>query len=108
MKLYLVFSGKIIFLSDQLKNTITVTIHKNSQIMKCFSTQCKMVIKKSKCDNNECPTVYENKFFEPDYKFDIRLNITDHTGSLLHCRFAGNAVEEALQCSVSKIFYLEK
>lgn len=60
-----------------------------------------MIVKSSKCENEECPTVYENQLVDPDIKFDIRISLTDHTGTLLNCRFSGNPVEEALECTVS-------
>lgn len=61
-----------------------------------------MIIKSSKCENVDCPTVYENKMINPEIKFDIQINLTDHTGTLIKCRFTGKPVEDALKCTVNK------
>lgn len=68
-----------------------------------FSGHCKILIKGSTCDNVECPTVYDKKIVEPEIKFDIKIQLTDHTGTLINCRFSGKSVEEALGCTVSKL-----
>lgn len=60
-----------------------------------------MFIKGNKCENVDCPTVYDNKIIDPEIKFDMKINVTDHTGSLINCRFTGKAVEAALKCTVS-------
>lgn len=62
-----------------------------------------MLLKSSKCENVECPTVYDKKIIDPEIKFDIKIQLTDHTGTLINCRFSGKSVEEALECTVSKI-----
>lgn len=59
-----------------------------------------MFIKNSKCENVECPTVYDKKVVDLEIKFDIKMNLTDHTGTLINCRFSGKPVEEALMCKV--------
>lgn len=69
-----------------------------------FSGKCKVEIKTSKCENSECPTVYENELVDPEFNFDIRVNVTDHRGTLMNCRLSGHAAEETLGCTVS--FYL--
>lgn len=53
-----------------------------------------MLIKGSKCENFDCPNV------TPEFKFDIKTNITDHTGTLINCKFSGKPVEDALGCTV--------
>lgn len=66
-----------------------------------FSGQCKMLIKGATCENVECPTVFDRKNINPEVKFDIKIHLTDHTGTLINCRFVGKSVEEALECTVS-------
>ncbi|CAH1109944.1 unnamed protein product [Psylliodes chrysocephalus] len=66
-------------------------------LIKCG--KCKVEIKTSKCENSECPTVYENELVDPEFNFDIRVNVTDHTGTLMNCRLSGHAAEETLGCT---------
>ncbi|KAG5897442.1 hypothetical protein JTB14_002703 [Gonioctena quinquepunctata] len=61
--------------------------------------RCKMPIKGSNCENTECPTVFENEVVDPEFKFDIRITLSDHTGTLTNCQFRGGVVEEALGCT---------
>lgn len=65
-----------------------------------------MLIKNSKCNNVECPTVYDNKVIDSEMKFDVKINLTDHTGTLINCRFTGKPVEDALECTVSFFYFL--
>lgn len=60
-----------------------------------------MLIKGSKCENVDCPTVYDNKVINPEITFDIKINLTDHTGTLTNCKFSGKPVEDALRYTVS-------
>lgn len=57
-------------------------------------------MKDAQCENPECPTVFENEVVEPEVNFDIRIMLTDHTGTLTSCRFSGQAAEQALSCTV--------
>ncbi|CAG9767901.1 unnamed protein product [Ceutorhynchus assimilis] len=63
-------------------------------IVKCG--HCKMPIKNVRCENSECPVVFENETVEPDMAFDIRVSFSDHTGTLTNCRLTGQAAENAL------------
>ncbi|XP_057666084.1 meiosis-specific with OB domain-containing protein [Diorhabda carinulata] len=61
--------------------------------------KCKMEMKSSRCVNSECPTVFENETADPEFNFDIKLTLTDHTGSLKNCRLSGHPAEQALGCT---------
>ncbi|XP_050308048.1 meiosis-specific with OB domain-containing protein isoform X2 [Anthonomus grandis grandis] len=60
---------------------------------------CKMRLKGFKCENAECPVVFDNVSVEPEITFDIKVSITDHSGTLANCRLRGNVAEQALECS---------
>ncbi|KAJ8966403.1 hypothetical protein NQ317_009635 [Molorchus minor] len=66
-------------------------------LIKCG--HCKMPMKGSNCENAECPTVFEGMVVESDMNFDIRIMLTDHTGTLTRCRFGSQAAEQALNCT---------
>ncbi|KAL3279948.1 hypothetical protein HHI36_017454 [Cryptolaemus montrouzieri] len=67
---------------------------------------CKSLIKTTnpsdKCENTMCPVGQNTEFVEPDVSFDIRMSISDHTGSLSDCRLSGKAAEKILGCSVQE------
>ncbi|CAG9858492.1 unnamed protein product [Phyllotreta striolata] len=69
-------------------------------LVKC--AKCKLEVKNSKCENAQCPTVYEGDSALLEYNFDIRLNISDHTGTLMNCRLSGQAAEQALNCTAKE------
>ncbi|XP_074026715.1 meiosis specific with OB domains hold'em isoform X2 [Leptinotarsa decemlineata] len=70
-----------------------------SQTLMITCGKCKMPIKGSLCENSECSTVYENEVIDPEFKFDIKITLSDHTGTLTNCRFRGEVVEQALSCT---------
>lgn len=40
---------------------------------------------------------------ELDNTFDLRVNLSDHTGSLVNCRLTGEIAERVLNCKVKKM-----
>lgn len=65
-----------------------------------FSGHCRLEMKGRQCENSECPTVFDNQIVESEVNFDIRIMLTDHTGTLTNCRFSGQVAEQALNCTV--------
>uniref|UniRef100_A0A6P7G0N5 Meiosis-specific with OB domain-containing protein n=1 Tax=Diabrotica virgifera virgifera TaxID=50390 RepID=A0A6P7G0N5_DIAVI len=61
--------------------------------------KCKLEMKSSSCENSECSAFMETTPVEPEIQFDIRITLTDHTGSLKNCRFGGTVAEKALGCT---------
>lgn len=66
-----------------------------------------MVVKGIKCENPGCPVVFENKAIEPEMTYDIRVELSDHTGTLTNCRLTGHSAEIAMDCTVSIICVLK-
>ncbi|XP_072397661.1 meiosis-specific with OB domain-containing protein [Diabrotica undecimpunctata] len=66
-------------------------------LIKCG--RCKLEMKSSSCENSECSAIMEATPVEPEIQFDIRITLTDHTGSLKNCRFGGSVAEKALGCT---------
>ncbi|XP_045483669.1 meiosis-specific with OB domain-containing protein [Harmonia axyridis] len=71
---------------------------------------CKSLIKitntSGKCDNSICPVGQNQEFAEPEVQFDIRMNISDHTGNLNDCRLTGRTAEIVLGCSVHEFLQM--
>lgn len=84
-----------IFLNGTYTNTLT---H-----LKFFSSICKSWIKNnSPCGNADCPSTFENVASDNDISFDIKIDLSDHTGTLLNCRLTGAAAEHVLECTVDQ------
>lgn len=52
------------------------------------------------CSNPECPVEQGAEDFAPLRIFNVRINLSDHTGSLRNCRLSPEAAEAVLGCSV--------
>lgn len=51
------------------------------------------------CENPQCDSIgIEQLSF--DTNFDLRICVSDHTGTLLNCYFRGKAVENSFGCKV--------
>nr|CAI5838094.1 unnamed protein product [Callosobruchus analis] len=70
-------------------------------LMKCirFSARCKIQLKGSTCDNQECPTNFENEPPEVEIVFDIKIDLMDHTGTLVNCKLGNQVAERILGCT---------
>ncbi|KAL1491662.1 hypothetical protein ABEB36_012224 [Hypothenemus hampei] len=66
-------------------------------LVKCG--HCNTIIKGNKCEMPECKVIYENEPVESKITFDIKVALSDHTGTLVNCKLCGNAAELALGCS---------
>lgn len=53
------------------------------------------------CGNLDCPTASGNVTLEPFEALDIKVSLTDHTGTLENCRLTGKFAERILDCDVS-------
>lgn len=61
------------------------------------------------CENLECPVGSGQQCLEPLKTMDIRVSVSDHTGTLDNCRLSGKAAEQTLQCDVQlSIFTSQK
>lgn len=73
---------------------------------------CKSLIKDSnvtgKCANSACPVTQGRENGDPELHFDIRMNISDHTGSLNDCRLTGKIAETVLRCSVEEFLRMSE
>lgn len=52
------------------------------------------------CDDPMCPMGSGDERAEIETTFDIRITLSDHTGSLTRCRLAGTIAETVLRCKV--------
>ncbi|XP_060516986.1 meiosis-specific with OB domain-containing protein isoform X2 [Cylas formicarius] len=69
-------------------------------IVKCV--RCKTAMKGAKCENTGCPSVFENEdTTESEVTFDVKVMLSDHTGTLTNCRLSGQAAETVLGCSAA-------
>ncbi|XP_049858993.1 meiosis-specific with OB domain-containing protein isoform X2 [Schistocerca gregaria] len=59
------------------------------------------------CINLECPVGSGAEIAAPDTIFDIRMRLTDHTGSLENCRLTGTAAERVLNCTVNEFLAMK-
>ncbi|XP_046994040.1 meiosis-specific with OB domain-containing protein [Schistocerca americana] len=59
------------------------------------------------CINLECPVGSGAEIAAPDTVFDIRMRLTDHTGSLENCRLTGTAAERVLNCTVNEFLAMK-
>ncbi|KAJ3657203.1 hypothetical protein Zmor_016222 [Zophobas morio] len=63
---------------------------------------CKTFLKNTPptCENTDCPTVQEAGVRSLDHSFEIKINLSDHTGTLSSCRLSGSVAEQVLDCTV--------
>jgi hypothetical protein len=66
-----------------------------------FSTQCQMPVQ-DMCINLECPIGCGAELPRYDVAFDLRVKLSDHTGSLENIRLSGVAAERVIGCTVRK------
>nr|XP_022905749.1 meiosis-specific with OB domain-containing protein [Onthophagus taurus] len=65
--------------------------------------RCKYLINNNQlCENEECVSSRGIEMVDLETTFDIRVNLSDHTGSINNCRLVGTTAEEILGCSVQK------
>ncbi|XP_044761353.1 meiosis-specific with OB domain-containing protein [Coccinella septempunctata] len=73
---------------------------------------CKTLIKSTnisgKCENSVCPVGQNQESVEPEFQFDIRMSISDHTGHLNDCRLTGKTAETVLGCSVREFLQMSE
>ncbi|KAK9884858.1 hypothetical protein WA026_009080 [Henosepilachna vigintioctopunctata] len=68
---------------------------------------CKTLIKLiGKCENATCPVALNTALVEPEISFDIRVTISDHTGTLNDCRLSGKTAEMVLDCSIQEFLQM--
>ncbi|CAH1992327.1 unnamed protein product [Acanthoscelides obtectus] len=70
-------------------------------LIKC--ARCKTQLTDSVCQNQECPTNFENEPNDVDIAFDIKMDLMDHSGTLVGCKF-GNQIAEKLLGYTAKQF----
>ncbi|CAH1369705.1 unnamed protein product [Tenebrio molitor] len=70
--------------------------------VKC--SNCKTWVKNSSstCQNSDCPASFGIGSPDLDISFDIRVNLSDHTGTLVNCRLSGASAEQVLNCTVQQ------
>jgi hypothetical protein len=66
-----------------------------------FSAQCQMPVQ-DMCINLECPIGCGAELPRYDVAFDLRVKLSDHTGSLENIRLSGVAAERVIGCTVRK------
>ncbi|GJQ67244.1 putative aspartate aminotransferase [Trypoxylus dichotomus] len=73
-----------------------------SKIVTTRCSKCKVLVPNNEkfCENFECNL--EGDLSELDSKFDLKINISDHTGSLVNCRLTGTIAENVLDCTVEQ------
>ncbi|VEN37391.1 unnamed protein product [Callosobruchus maculatus] len=69
-------------------------------LIKC--ARCKIQLKGSTCDNQECPTNFENEPPDVEIVFDIKMDLMDHTGTLVDCKFGNQIAERILGCTAKE------
>lgn len=52
------------------------------------------------CTNAQCAVEQGTEVFVPNQSFNIRVNLSDHTGTLKNCRLTAETAEAVLGCSV--------
>nr|CAH7754922.1 unnamed protein product [Callosobruchus chinensis] len=67
-----------------------------------FSARCKIQLKGSTCDNQECPTNFENEPPKVEIVFDIKVDLMDHTGTLVDCKLGNQIAERMLGCTAKE------
>ncbi|KAJ1523014.1 hypothetical protein ONE63_002149 [Megalurothrips usitatus] len=72
--------------------------HENVVVTKCTSCN-KMVSGGNSCVNPECAVEQGSEMFVPLRVFNIRINLSDHTGTLKNCRLTADAAELVLGCT---------
>lgn len=55
----------------------------------------------SACEDSICPMGCGDETPEVETSFEIRVALSDHTGSLSKCRLSGSSAEAVLHCPVS-------
>lgn len=58
------------------------------------------------CDDPMCPMGCGDERSEIETTFDIKIALSDHTGSLSKCRLTGTIAETVLRCKVTQIVNL--
>lgn len=53
------------------------------------------------CSNPECPVEQGTEMFAPQRTFNIKIDLSDQTGTLKNCRLTAETAESVLGCSVS-------
>ncbi|KAI4466186.1 aspartate aminotransferase [Holotrichia oblita] len=73
-----------------------------SKIVTTRCSNCKTLIPNNEryCENLECNL--GGDLTELDSKFDLRVSLSDHTGSLVNCRLTGTIAETVLDCTVAQ------
>jgi hypothetical protein len=66
-----------------------------------FSAQCQMPVQ-DMCINLECPIGCGAELPRYDVAFDLRVKMSDHTGSLENICLSGVAAERVIGCTVRK------
>ncbi|XP_034240920.1 meiosis-specific with OB domain-containing protein [Thrips palmi] len=75
--------------------------HENVLLIKC--TSCNSLSSSgNSCSNPECPVEQGIDIFIPKRTFNIRISLSDHTGTLKNCRLTAEAAEAVLGCSVAQ------
>lgn len=73
--------------------------HENVVLVKC--TSCNVVSPSgNSCSNSQCAVEQGLEPFVPNRMFNIRISLSDHTGTLENCRLTNEAAEAVLGCSV--------
>lgn len=74
------------------------------------SLNCKNVVFETSesCTNTNCPVGRGDESPETETSFDLRVFLSDHSGSLVNCRLSGKNAEKVLNCTVSKLRIYEK
>lgn len=55
------------------------------------------------CVNTDCAVGRGDESPDTETSFDLRVFLSDHTGSLVNCRLSGKNAEKVLNCTVSKL-----
>ncbi|KAK3914787.1 Meiosis-specific with OB domain-containing protein [Frankliniella fusca] len=75
--------------------------HENIIQSKCTSCY-KVTSLENSCSNPDCPVEQGSEMFVPCRMFNIRIDLSDHTGTLKNCRLTAEAAETVLGCTVAQ------
>ncbi|XP_052128503.1 meiosis-specific with OB domain-containing protein-like [Frankliniella occidentalis] len=73
--------------------------HDNVVQLKCASCN-KVTSVENSCSNLDCPVEQGSETFVPRRMFNIRIDLSDHTGTLKGCRLTAETAETVLGCTV--------
>ena len=70
-----------------------------------FSSKCQVPVD-DVCKNLKCPVGSGVEIPSYELFFDMRVQFSDHTGSLRNVRLSGGAAEQIVGCTVSSFIFL--